>query len=129
MKPLIVLAAALSLAGCVSTQPITDNDFIEQVLPIDHDTALKNLREGWQKCNDARFGQPSYIQFEDHTSIDVYGLTPHLKQRTDQMIGRVELWSLVDATRVRSGMPQNFNRKRRQNWLDWAAGNLDCKIK
>ena len=129
MKPLIVLAAVLSLAGCISPAPLTDSDFVEVVLPVNHDTALKNIREGWDRCNDYRFGQPSYIQFEDHTVIDVYGLSPHLQKRTDQLVGRVMIWSQGDSSKIRAGMPSNFSRKGLQNWMDWASGDYECKIK
>ena len=126
MKPYAVLASLL-LAGCVTSSQVTDSDFLDQVLPVDHDTALKNLMEGWRRCQDSIFGYPTYVQFKDHTVIDIYGVTPYMKDRSNYVAGRVELWMLPNGTKIRSGIPIDYvNRQRRQNWIQWAQGNYQC---
>lgn len=127
-KHCVLLASVLALSGCISPGPLGESEFIEQVLPVDHDTALANLREGWQVCTDGRFGHPSIIQFKDHTIIDVYGVTTYLKELTNQTVGRVEIWQIDNRVKVRAGVHKNYGNRRRQNWLKWAAGDFDCKL-
>ena len=78
MKPL-ALVSALVVAGCVTVDPVVDSDFVERVIPVDYDTALKNIRKGWQVCTAPQLGSPSYLQFDDHVLIDVHGVSPYLK--------------------------------------------------
>ena len=126
IKQCVVLASVLALSGCISPGPLGESEFIEQVLPVDHDTALMNLREGWQVCSDV-YGYPSYIQFKDHTLIDVFIVSPHFKDKTDHPLGRIELYPEGDRVRMRSGIHRNYiTGQRRQNWLRWAVGDFVC---
>ncbi len=127
LKHSLLLFLALSLLGCITPGPLGESEFIEQVLPVDHDTALENLRIGWQKCDFPQYGQPSYIQFKDHTIIDVYGVTLYLEATTKSTIGRIELWKQGDKVRMRAGIHRNYiNGTRRENWIKWATGNYQC---
>ena len=126
MKPLIVLAAALSLTGCVSTGAIVESDYLEATIPVEHDTVLNNIVAGFPICG-IDYGQPSVIQYKDYTAIDIYTLTL-IRTRTNRILGKIELIPEDGQTKVRAGIRKAIARgQRRQNWIKWAQGDYQCK--
>lgn len=129
IKTTACLLVSAALAGCITPGPLTDSEFIETTLPISHDTALTNLRKGWDVCDYPQYGQPSFMVLSDHSIIDVHGVSMWLKDVNNIKIGTIEIWRLDDElVKVRAGIHRNFiNGKRRQNWLKWAQGNYVCQ--
>lgn len=126
---LVSILALASLTGCATPAgKFTESDFVwsERSIPITLSAANYNLVKGFRSCSRVDVGHEDCLRAPDDSIVecDVYAGLAFTGDRSQIVIGRIEIKSQGDSVLVRSGKAIRMvtDTKVSKRWIDFAEG-------